>query len=48
MDAKFEKTTFVKGLKTMLKVDFKRMFTMPLVYIMAGVSLALPISWAIE
>ncbi|MDE6302197.1 MAG: ABC transporter permease, partial [Clostridia bacterium] len=27
----------------MLKVDFKRMFTMPLVYIMAGVSLALPI-----
>ncbi len=43
MDAKFEKTTFVKRLKTMLKVDFKRMFTMPLVYIMAGVSLALPI-----
>lgn len=27
----------------MLKVDFKRMFTMPLVYIMAGVSLAMPI-----
>ena len=43
MDAKFEKTTFLKRLKTMLKVDFKRMFTMPLVYIMAGVSLALPI-----
>ena len=27
----------------MLKVDFKRMFTMPLVYIMAGVCLVLPI-----
>ncbi len=43
MEAAFEKTTFAKRLKTMLKVDFKRMFTMPLVYIMAGVSLALPI-----
>ncbi len=43
MEAKFEKNTFGKRLKTMLKVDFKRMFTMPLVYIMAGVSLALPI-----
>ena len=27
----------------MLKVDFKRMFTMPLVYIMAGVCFAMPI-----
>ena len=43
MEAKFEKTTFMQRLKTMLKVDFKRMFTMPLVYIMAGVSLAMPI-----
>ena len=43
MEAKFEKTTFIKRLKTMLKVDFKRMFTMPLVYIMAGVSFAMPI-----
>ncbi|MDE6075532.1 MAG: ABC transporter permease, partial [Clostridia bacterium] len=43
MDAKFEKTTFAKRLKTMLKVDFKRMFTMPLVYILAGVSLAMPV-----
>lgn len=34
---------FWKRLKTMLKVDFKRMFTMPLVYIMAGVCFALPI-----
>lgn len=43
MEARFEKFTFAKRLKTMLKVDFKRMFTMPLVYIMAGVSLAIPI-----
>lgn len=43
MDATFEKLTFKKRLKTMLKVDFKRMFTMPLVYILAGVSFALPI-----
>ncbi len=34
---------FLNKLKTMLKVDFKRMFTMPLVYIMAGVSLAMPV-----
>ena len=43
MDATFEKLTFKKRLRTMLKVDFKRMFTMPLVYIMAAVSLAMPI-----
>ncbi|MDE6614654.1 MAG: ABC transporter permease [Clostridia bacterium] len=43
METKFEKTTFAKRLKTMLKVDFKRMFTMPMVYIMAAVSFALPI-----
>ena len=43
MDATFEKTTFMQRLKTMLKVDFKRMFTMPLVYIMAGISFAMPI-----
>ena len=43
MTAEFEKQTFLKKLKSMLKVDFKRMFTMPLVYIMAGISLALPI-----
>ena len=34
---------FLNKLKTMLKVDFKRMFTMPLIYIMAGVSFAMPI-----
>ena len=43
METRFEKTTFAKRLKTMLKVDFKRMFTMPMVYIMAAVCLALPI-----
>lgn len=43
MDITFEKAAFGKKLKSMLKVDFKRMFTMPLVYIMAGVSLVLPI-----
>lgn len=36
-------TTLFEKMKRMLKVDFKRMFTMPLVYIMAGVSFALPI-----
>lgn len=43
MQATFEKQSFVKKLKSMLKVDFKRMFTMPLVYITAGVSFVIPI-----
>ncbi|MDE7380170.1 MAG: ABC transporter permease [Clostridia bacterium] len=43
MEAKFEKQSFIKKLKSMLKVDFKRMFTMPLVYIMAGVCFVMPI-----
>ena len=43
MEMQFEKQTFRGRLLSMFKVDFKRMFTMPLVYIMAGVSLALPI-----
>lgn len=43
METKFEKQNFLKKLKSMLKVDFKRMFTMPLVYIMAGVCFVLPI-----
>ena len=43
METAFEKQTFLKKLRSMLKVDFIRMFTMPLVYIMAGVSFALPI-----
>ena len=43
MGATFEKNTFAKRLKTMLKVDFKRMFTMPLIYILTAVSLVMPI-----
>lgn len=39
----FERQNFLKRLKSMLKVDFKRMFTMPLIYITAGVSLAMPV-----
>ena len=34
---------FGKRLKSMLKVDFRRFFTMPLIYIMAGVCFAMPI-----
>lgn len=43
MEMQFEKQSFGKRLKSMLKVDFKRMFTMPLVYIIAGISLVMPI-----
>ncbi|MDE6001660.1 MAG: ABC transporter permease, partial [Clostridia bacterium] len=43
MQTQFEKTNFTGRLKSMLKVDFKRAFTMPLAYIMAGVSLVVPI-----
>lgn len=43
METKFEKQDFGKRLKSMLKVDFRRAFTMPLIYIMAGISLVLPI-----
>ena len=38
----FEHITFWDRLKTMLKVDFRRMFTQPLVYIMLGISLVMP------
>ena len=37
------KIVSLEKLKSMLKVDFKRMFTMPLVYIMAAVSFAMPV-----
>lgn len=43
MEILFEKQPFSRRLKSMLKVDFKRMFTMALVYIMIGVCLILPI-----
>lgn len=39
----FEHHTFGERLKSMLKVDFKRMFTQPLAYIMFGVSLLMPV-----
>ena len=34
---------FAKRLKSMLKVDFRRMFTQPLYYIMVGISVVMPI-----
>ena len=40
---KFEKNTFNKRMKSMLNVDFKRMLTTPLFYIMIGISLVMPI-----
>lgn len=39
----FEKNTFSKRLKSMLAVDFTRMFTTPFFYIMLGISLVIPI-----
>lgn len=39
----FENNNFGKRLKSMLRVDFRRMFTMPLVYIILGICLAMPI-----
>ena len=43
MEIKFENNSFKKRLKSMLSVDFRRMFTMPLFYIMVGISLVIPI-----
>lgn len=40
---RFDSNIFGKRLKSMLKVDFRRMFTMPLVYIMVGTCLVIPI-----
>lgn len=40
---KFEHQPFGKRLKSMLKVDFRRMFTQPLLYIMIGIALVIPI-----
>ncbi|MGM9522745.1 MAG: ABC transporter permease [Oscillospiraceae bacterium] len=42
-EIQFESNTFGKRLRSMLKVDFRRMFTMPLLYIMVGVCLVMPI-----
>ena len=43
MSAKFEKNSFKKRLSTMLSVDFRRMFTSPLFYLMVGIFLVIPI-----
>ncbi len=43
MEMVFEKQSIKKKMKSMLKVDFKRMFTMPLIYIMSAVCLIMPI-----
>lgn len=43
MEKKFDKQSFGRRLKSMLKADFRRVYTMPLLYIMTGVSLILPI-----
>ena len=43
MAVTFEKNRFSKRLKTMLSVDFRRMFTMPFFYIMVGISLVIPV-----
>lgn len=43
MERQFEKNTFAKRLKSMLRVDTRRMFTSPLFYIMVGISLIVPI-----
>lgn len=39
----FEKNTFAKRFKSMILVDLRRMFTMPLFYIMIGTSIVMPI-----
>ena len=43
MAVNFEKNTFKKRLSSMLGIDFRRMFTSPLFYIMVGASLVVPI-----
>ncbi|MBR3760264.1 MAG: ABC transporter permease [Ruminococcus sp.] len=43
MNIKFERYTFGKRMKSMLKVDFRRMFTAKLFYIMLGISFVVPI-----
>lgn len=42
-DIKFESYGYGKRLKSMLSVDFRRMFTMRLYYIMVGICLVIPI-----
>lgn len=43
MDKTIKKNTFAKRLKSMLAMDFRRLFTTPLFYIMIGASAVIPI-----
>lgn len=43
METSFEKNSFNKRVKSMLKVDFRRMFTTGFFYIMVGISFVVPI-----
>lgn len=43
MEKNFEQNTFTKRLKSMLKVDTKRLFISPFFYIMVGISFVVPI-----
>lgn len=43
METKFERNTFGKRLGSMLKVDFRRMFKMPFVYIVVAACLVMPV-----
>ena len=43
MEPKFAHQSFGRKLKTMLKVDFRRMFTQPLFYIMIGIAAVVPV-----
>ncbi|MBQ7924162.1 MAG: ABC transporter permease [Clostridia bacterium] len=43
MEKNFETNTFAKRIISMLKVDARRLFTTPLFYVMAGISLVIPI-----
>ena len=43
MEKTFEKNTFTKRLKSMLKVDTRRLFISPFFYIMVGISFIVPI-----
>lgn len=40
---KFPSFNFKKRLASMIKLDFRRMFTMPIYYIMVGISLVIPV-----
>ena len=43
MEMRFEKSSFIGRLGSMLKVDFRRMFTTQFLYIMVGICLAMPV-----